>query len=68
MANPTVVNASPVINRTIRPLRSVHTVTPGQNLHTIASMYGLEPNTLIQLNSHALGAGGIVHPGMRLEV
>jgi LysM repeat protein len=59
---------SPVANRHIRPLRSVHTVTPGETLNTVAAMHGLEPNELIQLNSHAIGTGGIIHPGMRLEI
>lgn len=60
--------ASVVENRVYRPLRSVHTVTPGETIHTIASKYGMEPNQLIQLNSHAIGSGGVIHPGMRLEV
>lgn len=62
------VSAGPVTKRDIRPLRSVHTVTPGETLSTIASKYGLEPQTLLQLNSHAIGSGGIVHPGLRLQI
>jgi LysM repeat protein len=54
--------------RDVRPLRSTHHVAPGETLTSIAGMYGIEPQTLIQMNSHAVGAGGIVHPGMRLQV
>lgn len=54
--------------RDVRPLRSTHHVVPGETLASIAGQYGIEPQTLIQMNSHAIGAGGIVHPGMRLQV
>jgi LysM repeat protein len=59
---------NPLQNRHVRPLRSVHHVKPGETLPMIAGMYGLGTNELIQLNSHAVGGGGIVHPGMRLQV
>jgi hypothetical protein len=59
---------SPLQGRHVRPLRSVHNVRPGETLPQIAAMYGLGTNELIQLNSHAVGGGGIVHPGMRLQV
>jgi len=55
-------------NRHVRPLRSVHHVKPGETLSGIASMYGMTANELAQLNSYAIGGGGVVHPGMRLQV
>jgi LysM repeat protein len=59
---------NPLQQRHVRPLRSVHNVKPGETLPQIAAMYGMGSNELIQLNSHAVGGGGIVHPGMRLQV
>lgn len=54
--------------RHVRPLRSVHNVVPGESITTIAQMYGLSTDELIQNNAHTIGRDGIVHPGMRLEV
>jgi len=54
--------------RVVRPLRSVHHVVPGETLGSIAARYGLQPNELIQLNSHTLGATNVPHAGMRLQV
>jgi LysM domain-containing protein len=53
--------------RHVRPLRSVHTVTPGQNLADVAAMYGLTYQEIFKMNNHAIG-NGVVHPGMRLQV
>jgi LysM repeat protein len=63
-----VTAGNPVTDRHVRPVRSVHNVRPGETLPQIAGMYGMTANELIQLNSHAVGGGGIVHPGMRLQV
>lgn len=61
--------ASTIANeRHVRPARSVHHVKPGESIGSIANMYGISQLDLIRNNSHALGNGGLVHPGMRLEV
>ena len=53
----------------VRPGRAVHTVKPGENLDTIARMYGTSSSTLIRLNNHQLGSNGHnIHAGMRLEI
>jgi LysM repeat protein len=52
----------------VKPVRSVHNVQPGENLNGIAAQYGMTPGELTRLNSHAVGSGGVVHPGMRLQV
>jgi hypothetical protein len=49
-------------------MRTVHSVKPGENLADVASMYGISQADLIKANSNALGAAGVVHPGMRLEI
>jgi LysM repeat protein len=54
--------------RQIRPLRSVHTVKPGETLGMVASQYGTTPQALLSLNSHTVGGQGIIHQGMRLQV
>jgi predicted Zn-dependent protease len=54
--------------RVVRPMRTVHSVKPGENLADVAAMYGISQADLIKANSNALGAAGVVHPGMRLEI
>jgi LysM repeat protein len=54
--------------RVVKPMRTVHSVKPGENLSDISGMYGISRSDLIKANSHTLGAEGIVHPGMRLEI
>jgi LysM repeat protein len=55
-------------NRSVKPLRSVYHVKPGETLDHVSANTGLPKQVLIQLNSHTLGAGGVVHSGMRLQV
>jgi LysM repeat protein len=54
--------------RVVKPMRTVHSVKPGENLSDISGLYGISISDLIKANSHTLGAEGIVHPGMRLEI
>lgn len=54
--------------RHVRPLRSVHNVTPGETITSVAQMYGLSAEELIQNNAHTIGRDGVIHAGMRLEV
>lgn len=65
---PNGVSTTRVDGRHVRPMRSVHTVRPGETLASIASQYGIDPLTLKQLNSHQLGANNEVSPDMRLEI
>jgi LysM repeat protein len=60
--------AKPAMQTFVKPVRSVHHVRPGDNLNSIAAQYGMTPGELTRLNSHAVGSGGVVHPGMRLQV
>lgn len=54
--------------RQVRPLRSMHNVKPGETLASISQQYGIPVTELIRANSHAVGSGGVVHAGMRLEL
>jgi predicted Zn-dependent protease len=57
-----------VDGRHVRPMRSVHTVRPGETLESIASQYGTSSFVLRKLNSHQLGANNQPSSDMRLEI
>lgn len=60
--------SSQVGPRTIQPLTNKHNVQPGETIGSIAAMHGIEPSTLLRMNSHLVGRNGHVSPDMRLNV
>jgi len=72
MPAPAIHNTTPTSNQNAlnfdpRAARSrYHTVKPGESLQSLSKLTGTPVATIAANNRHALGATGIVHPGMRI--
>jgi LysM repeat protein len=72
MPAPAIHNTTPTSNRAAANFDPTaarsryHTVKPGDTLESLSRLTGTPLATIKANNRHALGASGIVHPGMRI--
>jgi LysM repeat protein len=50
-----------------KPLRSVHSPSPGQTLEDVAAQTGTPANEIRKMNPQ-IGADGVISPDMRLQI